>query len=61
MYDYGDSFHTSVGTELIILLFICHIVKVNIEVFIRFSMSVLNLIKYTVNFIKFILEVWKKE
>lgn len=51
------SFHTSVGTELIILLFVCHIVKVNMEVFIKCSVSVLNLIIYTVHFIKCILEV----
>jgi len=55
------SFHTSVGNESIILLFVCHTVKENIEAFKKCSVRVLNLIKYTVHFIKSVLEVWRNE
>lgn len=40
---------------------LCHVEKVNTEVFIKCFMSVLNLIKYALRFIKFILKVWRKE
>lgn len=40
---------------------LCHVEKVNTEVFIKCFMSILNLIKYALHFIKFILKVWRKE